>query len=119
MAFSKRYPKSYTLDIDEWDTFPSEESVDWDQEEQELIAEITEKKRRRRHFVQYAVEEGNKYRPATKTTSILPSGVYRMSRDNHGQFFAKQPLNTSKIIRFPDTVADSVKIGRASCRERV
>ncbi len=50
MTFSKRYPKSYTLDIDEWDTFPPEEAVDWDEEAQELVAEIAEKKRRRRLF---------------------------------------------------------------------
>jgi hypothetical protein len=91
-----------------WDTFPSPSPVDWDEEAQELVAEMTERKRRRRHFVQYAIEEGNKYRPATKSTAILPPGIYRISRDNHGHFFAKQSLNTSDIIRFPNTIADNV-----------
>jgi hypothetical protein len=91
-----------------WDTFPPDETVDWDEEAQELVAEMTERKRRQRHFVQYAIEEGNKYRPATKSTAILPPGIYRISRDNHGHFFAKQSLNTSDIIRFPNTIADNV-----------
>ena len=86
-----------------WDTFPPEE--EWDDEAQELVDEM---KKRKRYFVQYAIEEGSKYRPSAKTTRILPPGLYKIKDDNFGQYFEKQILNTSEIIRFPGTVADDV-----------
>ena len=86
-----------------WDTFPPNE--EWDDEAQELVDEM---KKRKRYFVQYAIEEGSKYRPSAKTTRALPPGLYKIKNDQFSQYFEKQILNTSEIIRFPGTVADDV-----------
>lgn len=69
---------------------------------------IEEEKRRRQHFCQYSIEQGNNFRPTTKTTNTLPPGIYRATEDQYGTFFKKESLDMSELIRFPDSIADNV-----------
>jgi len=92
-------PRSYRIPIDEvWDD-------DWDEEAEEMIRED---KRRSRYFTQYAIEQGNKFRPTSNTKPKLPPGYYAGGGDNYGIFIEKLPLSTSELIRFPNTIADQV-----------
>ena len=92
-------PRGYRIPIDEvWDD-------DWDEEAEEMIRED---KRRSRYFTQYAIEQGNKFRPTSNTKPKLPPGYYAGGGDNYGIFIEKLPLSTSELIRFPNTIADQV-----------
>lgn len=63
---------------------------------------------REQHFIQYNVEQGTNYRPASRTVHSLPAGLYTAQSDNYGLFFAQQELDMSELIRFDDTIADIV-----------
>ena len=93
-------PRGYRIPIDEvWD-----DDEDW-REAEEMIRED---KRRSRYFTQYAIEQGNKFRPTSNTKPKLPPGYYAGGGDNYGIFIEKLPLSTSELIRFPNTIADQV-----------
>ena len=51
-------PKGYSLAIE--DMYDD----DWDEEEEEMSRE---EKRRSKYFTQYAIEQGNRFRPTSKT----------------------------------------------------
>jgi len=70
--------------------------------------EYEERKNRERFFIQYGVEQGCNYRPVSKTSKILPPGLYRAHTDEAGNLFVKESFDLSELIRFPDTIADDV-----------
>ena len=92
-------PKGYTLSVE--DMYED----DWDEEEEEMSRE---EKRRSKYFTQYAIEQGNRFRPTSKTRPKLPAGYYVGGGDNYGIYIEKLSVNTSELIRFPDTIADQV-----------
>ena len=59
-------------------------------------------------YKQFSIENGCVYRAISDTTKILPPGVYEINNDNRGYFFLKKPIDTSHLIRFPDTIADNI-----------
>ena len=61
-----------------------------------------------KYFHQYSIEKGNIYRPTSKTIKKLLPGLYKVGSDNYGYFYEKEYLDTSELIRFPDSVADIV-----------
>ena len=79
-------------------------------EEYNVVSEQPEdsRKHRERYFCQYSVEQGNTYRPSSQTTKLLPPGLYRASEDQYGFFFNKESLDMSELIRFPDSIANTV-----------
>ncbi|MBC8428229.1 MAG: hypothetical protein H8D94_02025, partial [Candidatus Pelagibacter sp.] len=85
-------------------TWPSPE-LDFDYTEQ--MGEIKGKERER-HFIQYSIEQGQNYRPAARTTKILPPGLYKANRDQYGIFYQKQEIDMSELIRFEGTIADTI-----------
>ena len=85
-------------------TWPSPE-LDFDYTEQ--TGEIKSKERER-HFIQYSIEQGQNYRPAARTTKILPPGLYKANRDQYGIFYQKQEIDMSELIRFEGTIADTI-----------
>ena len=92
-------PKGYSIPVEEmWDD-------DWDEEAEDMVRE---EKRRSKYFTQYAVEQGNKFRPTSKTRPKLPPGYYIGGGDNYGIYLEKLSISTSELIRFPDTIADQV-----------
>ena len=92
-------PKGYTLSVE--DMYED----DWDEEEEEMSRA---EKRRSKYFTQYAIEQGNRFRPTSKTRPKLPAGYYVGGGDNYGIYIEKLSVNTSELIRFPDTIADQV-----------
>ena len=92
-------PKGYSLSVE--DMYDD----NWDEEEVEMARA---EKRRSKYFTQYAIEQGNRFRPTSNTKSKLPPGYYVGNGDNYGLYIEKSPLNTSELIRFPDTIADQV-----------
>ena len=85
-------------------TWPSPE-LDFDYTEQ---MEEIKSKERERHFIQYSIEQGQNYRPAARTTKILPPGLYKANRDQYGIFYQKQEIDMSELIRFEGTIADTI-----------
>lgn len=63
---------------------------------------------RLKYFVQYTIEDGNKYRPTPKTEYTLPAGMYAINHDQFGIYFNKQEISNEELIRFPDTIADRI-----------
>ena len=92
-------PKGYSLSVE--DLYDD----DWDEEEEEMARA---EKRRSKYFTQYAIEQGNRFRPTSKTRPKLPAGYYVGGGDNYGIYIEKLSVNTSELIRFPDTIADQV-----------
>jgi hypothetical protein len=92
-------PKGYSLSVD--DLYDD----DWDDEAEEMIRKD---KQRSKYFTQYAIEQGNRFRPTSNTKPKLPPGYYAGGGDNYGIFIEKLPLSTSELIRFPNTIADQV-----------
>ena len=64
--------------------------------------------RREKYFKQYSVERGNIFRPTSKTVQALIPGLYRAREDQYGFFFERDYLDTSELIRFPNSIADLV-----------
>ena len=92
-------PKRYSLSAEEvWED-------DWDETEEDIVRAD---KRRSKYFTQYAIEQGNRFRPTSNTKPKLPPGYYVGGGDNYGIYLEKLPLSTSELIRFPDTIADQV-----------
>lgn len=82
-------------------TISSEGFTDLDERERRM-------KEREKFFIQYGIEQGNKYRPVSRTRMTLPPGLYNPSRDDVGYYFTKEIFDMSELIRFPDTIADDV-----------
>ena len=100
MASKRKLEKLLTVTrddfLDEIDDYP-------------LQSDKTEQlKPREQFFRQYSVEQGDTFRPTSKTTGVLPSGMYRAGQDNYGYFYNKEHLDMSELIRFPDSVANTV-----------
>ena len=72
------------------------------------IDEVKPAMDREQYLIQYGIEQGNNYRPTSRTTSTLPPGLYRAEIDERGLYFTKQEIDTSELIRFDNTVADVV-----------
>lgn len=83
---------------------------DWPDNPVEISPEQyeNEAKNRERHFIQYSIERGSTYRPTSRTTKMLPPGLYKASRDDYGPNFQKQEIDMSELIRFDDTIADTI-----------
>ena len=79
----------------------------WEDDADELL-EVESERKREKYFRQYSVEQGNTYRPASRTIRILPPGLYKAGLDNYGYFYERQHLDMSELIRFPNSVADIV-----------
>jgi len=79
----------------------------WDGCEFEEIDDISGKTREQ-YFCQYNIEQGSNFRPSSKTIDILPPGLYKAQDDQFGNFFSKESLDISELIRFPDSMADTV-----------
>ena len=81
-----------------------------DEPDFELEEELEEirSKDRERHFIQYSIEQGQNYRPASKTRKTLPAGLYKAMNDQYGTFFQKQEIDMSELIRFEGTIADTI-----------
>lgn len=67
-----------------------------------------ELKKRENYFCQYNIEQGSNFRPSSKTINTLPPGLYKAVEDNYGIYFSKETLDMSELIRFPDSIADTV-----------
>jgi len=77
-------------------------------DEEMPVGEYEAAKLRERYFCQYNIEHGSNYRPSSKTIETLPPGLYKASEDQYGTFFSKEHLDMSELIRFPDSIADTV-----------
>ena len=60
------------------------------------------------YFTQYSIDSGNKYRLTTKSAKKLPSGYYITKADQNGLYFEKSKIDTTDLLRFPDSTADKV-----------
>jgi len=74
----------------------------------EAKEEMTEYKRRSKYFTQYSVEQGNNYRPTSKTAPKLPPGLYEVGKDNYGLYFRRKDIDMSELIRFDDSMANTI-----------
>ena len=88
-------------------------TYDWDNDEfapydEPMVDVITNDSKRSNYFSQYGIEEGTKFRPASNTIGTLPAGYYKPQADNYGLYFDMQKVHTSELIRFPDSVSDSI-----------
>jgi Cdc6-like AAA superfamily ATPase len=61
-----------------------------------------------KYFCQYSIEQGSNFRPSSKTINSLPAGLYKALEDTRGMYFGKESLDMSELIRFPDSIADTV-----------
>jgi len=59
-------------------------------------------------YTQYSSEGSTLYRPVPATRPVLPPGFYEAGADNMGIYVDKKDHNSNELIRFPDSVADSV-----------
>jgi len=84
-------------------------ALDFDDDyyEDEISTE-DELKKRSEYFCQYNIEQGSNFRPSSKTIDILPAGLYKAQEDQYGTFFSKEHLDMSELIRFPDSIANTV-----------
>jgi hypothetical protein len=89
---------------------PTELPTWQDEPDYELEEEMEEirSKDRERHFIQYSIEQGQNYRPASKTRKTLPAGLYKALTDQYGTFFQRQEIDMSELIRFEGTIADTI-----------
>lgn len=65
-------------------------------------------KNENRHFVQYSVEQGNRYRPASKSKQALPPGLYTAVQDDYGCSFFKDEIDMSELIKFDDSISNTI-----------
>ena len=101
-----------------WCTIPtpveySEMESDWTSETQQHIEDAISNKHdreisKRKYFMQYSVERGSHYRPASQTAPKLPPGLYSINEDNNGLFFNKQDIDMSELVRFDDSMANTI-----------
>lgn len=59
-------------------------------------------------YSQFTIETDNKFRATTATIKKLIAGYYAFGEDNHGTFFKKLKINTTELIRFPNTITDDI-----------
>lgn len=91
----------------------SDMESDWTAETQQHIEDAISNKHeressKRKYFMQYSVERGSHYRPASQTAPKLPPGLYSINEDNTGLFFNKQDIDMSELIRFDDSMANTI-----------
>jgi len=58
--------------------------------------------------IQWTTGDDSTYFPAGKAMTKLPPGFYTVEESMQGHFFAKKPLKTEKLLKFPDSSFDSV-----------
>lgn len=76
--------------------------------ENAVASKRTQQEERQKYFMQYSVEQGSNFRPTSQTAPKLPAGLYGVSEDNYGLFFKKQDIDMSELIRFDDSMANTV-----------
>lgn len=59
-------------------------------------------------YSQFTIETDNRFRATTATIKKLIAGYYAMGEDNYGTFFKKLKINTTELIRFPNTITDDI-----------
>ena len=69
---------------------------------------VEEERNRQKYFMQYSVEQGSNFRPTSQTAPKLPAGLYDVGQDNYGLFFKKQDIDMSELIRFDDSMANTI-----------
>ena len=93
------------IEMSKLQTFARGQDLNYDLDEP---METSNQQTQERHFIQYSIERGSTYRPTSRTTTMLPPGLYKTGRDNYGLAFQRQELEMSELIRFKDTIADVV-----------
>jgi broad-specificity NMP kinase len=61
-----------------------------------------------RAFTQFSTNGHKYYRPSMETVPRINPGLYSFERDDNGIYIDSRDVNTSELIRFPDTIASTL-----------
>mgnify|MGYP004004667025 FL=1 len=67
-----------------------------------------DEKEKKKYLTQYSVQQGVNYRPTSQTAPKLPPGLYSVNEDQQGLYFKKNDIDMSELIRFDDSMANTI-----------